>query len=450
MTRSRAALLLAGLVAAVALMRLHTYHEPLDRDLTSYAVIAHELLQGRELYSDLWDHKPPAIHVTYALGELLAGYGRSGVYCINVLGAALTLLGAYAAGGMWAAAYFAVVSGDLALQANQPNVELFLNAALVWSYALLKRSRPMSAGSLLGLAVLYKPNALPAVLLLILAAPLGSARARLKALAVAAALPIGTVLYFASTGRAEALFSAVLEYNAAYGGGLLKNLARGLAPWNLLPRCIWMALPLAAAALCGARERGWLAAAYAAGTYIAVAAPGRFYPHYYQLWLPPLALGAAATLAEHRPRARWALLGLLVALQAPWYRLDAETWSRRKYGPFNVEAERVAAALPSMLGEGEQVWSGESGVYFASQRRPASGIVYDLPLREGPLVEDLTRRLASEWERRPPRVVVLLDRPPLDPALPLARALGADYQRQPADPRFPSYALWRRKRPTSP
>jgi hypothetical protein len=32
------------------------------------------MLAGRHLYSDLWDHKPPAIHITFAAGELVAGY----------------------------------------------------------------------------------------------------------------------------------------------------------------------------------------------------------------------------------------------------------------------------------------------------------------------------------------------------------------------------------------
>jgi hypothetical protein len=45
--------------------------------LTTYAVIAHEMLDGKQLYSDLWDHKPPGVHVTYAVAELLAGYGRA-------------------------------------------------------------------------------------------------------------------------------------------------------------------------------------------------------------------------------------------------------------------------------------------------------------------------------------------------------------------------------------
>ena len=52
----------------IAGMKGLTYHEPARGDQAIYAVIGHELLKGRQLYADLWDHKPPAIHVTYALG----------------------------------------------------------------------------------------------------------------------------------------------------------------------------------------------------------------------------------------------------------------------------------------------------------------------------------------------------------------------------------------------
>src|SRR5207237_10441068 len=113
----------AGLIALCALifsLRLHTYDEPLERDLTTYAVIAHEMLNGKNLYSDLWDHKPPAIHVTYAAAEWIAGYGRGSIFLMNVAAAMATLVACYfagsSAGGGWvagclAAAFWAFSSG---------------------------------------------------------------------------------------------------------------------------------------------------------------------------------------------------------------------------------------------------------------------------------------------------------------------------------------------------
>src|SRR3984893_19306305 len=89
---------LAVLGALIFFARLHTYEEPLERDLTTYAVIAHEMLNGKALYNDLWDHKPPAIHITYAVGELIAGYGRGSIFLINIVASLATLVACYLAG----------------------------------------------------------------------------------------------------------------------------------------------------------------------------------------------------------------------------------------------------------------------------------------------------------------------------------------------------------------
>jgi len=52
---------IAGLSGLIFFARLHTYGEPLERDLTTYAVIGHDMLGGKTLYTDLWDDNPPAI-----------------------------------------------------------------------------------------------------------------------------------------------------------------------------------------------------------------------------------------------------------------------------------------------------------------------------------------------------------------------------------------------------
>jgi 4-amino-4-deoxy-L-arabinose transferase-like glycosyltransferase len=125
LTKVLPVVVLLGLCGLVFSLRLHTYDEPLERDLTTYAVIAHEMLNGKALYAEVWDHKPPAIHVTYAAAELIAGYGRKSIFLMSVLATIGTMLSCYAAGraigggplpGLLAAALWALVSGDLALE----------------------------------------------------------------------------------------------------------------------------------------------------------------------------------------------------------------------------------------------------------------------------------------------------------------------------------------------
>jgi hypothetical protein len=90
--------LLIGLAACMAVARLHTYDEPLEMDAATYAVIARELRAGRHLYSDLCDHKPPAVHATFAAAQMVAGSGPAHIYLLGLAAATVTLLGVYAAG----------------------------------------------------------------------------------------------------------------------------------------------------------------------------------------------------------------------------------------------------------------------------------------------------------------------------------------------------------------
>ena len=154
-------------------MRFHTYDEPIQCDITLYSSYAHELLNGRFLYSDLWEQKPPAVFLTWALGEWVTGYGKGCVFFLNVLASILTLLGVYRAGtflggqkstGLFAAFLWVIISGDIGLEANQPNMEVFINAVIVWLFNLLllethQKLNPKltsAIGSLAAILSLYK------------------------------------------------------------------------------------------------------------------------------------------------------------------------------------------------------------------------------------------------------------------------------------------------------
>jgi hypothetical protein len=91
-------LVLALLAVFIAAERLWSYGKPVGRDVSLYAVMGHELLAGRPLYSDLLEQRPPATMVSYAAAEYVVGYGRQTVYTINVVVALITLLGVYSAG----------------------------------------------------------------------------------------------------------------------------------------------------------------------------------------------------------------------------------------------------------------------------------------------------------------------------------------------------------------
>ena len=448
-------LVLLGLAAVIAVVRLQTFDEPLERDITGAAVMGQELLLGRPLYSDVWDHKPPAMHATHALAQLVAGYGRRAIYLLGAGSAIVTLLGVYAAGtavgggaaGLWAAAFWTVVSGDLWLQANQPNTEAFINACLVWAFALLVRidggaprvRRFVLIGALFALASLYKTvNGASAALLAcaFVAWPPRVVGGRTRALAgmlvaaAVAALAWAVVVgWFGVTGRFAAFWEAVVTFNTAYAGSLTANLARLFDP--AVHRSMFSTIPLVVLAVVGLvaglaradRRRFTLLLAWAVGTALAVALPGKFFPHYFQLWLPVLAVaggwavGALGRLAPARVATLPHLAGgvvivLLVVLQLPLYQLSAEDFSRAKYRTdLFVEEVKLARELDTLLQPGETFYEfgAETGLYFESRRRPPSGAFYAYPLLSGPVAAPLSARVVRDLERHPPDLFIVVD-----------------------------------------
>jgi hypothetical protein len=454
---------LGALALLIAIARLHTYHEPLERDITSAAVIGHELLAGRTLYADMWDHKPPAIHVTHALAILLVGHGSSAIYLLNVVAAITTLLGVYVAAsavggvaaGLWGAVFWTLVSGDAWLQANQPNAEVFINACAAWAFALLVRAggqpriwRVLTIGGLLALGSLYKPVAIAPAALLALAhvvAP-GPGCSRRRALGdalmiggVGAAAWLGISAYFAARGHFAHFYQAVFAYNRYYSSryylddytfstqSTLDILVNSFHPDSLFPGVLLLGAPLAVFTLAGAvrgaisgPHRPWLLLlGLAIGTHLAVALPGQWRPHYYQLWLPLLAIGAGwavASVALSGRIPRWvpsavasAAVVLLISQQLPLYQVPPETWSRLKYGELFILEQKLGRELRTLLAPGETFyeWGAEPGLYFESLHSPPSGAFYAFPIIDGPVAAPLTVRAVADLDRRSPTVFVV-------------------------------------------
>jgi len=240
--------LLAGLALIVLLTRIPTFYEPVFRDLATYAVTAHEMLHGLWLYAEVWDIKPPGIFLLYAAVEWLAGYGFTQLFVLSALGAILTLLGIYRAGramggdvgGLWAAGLWAVISADLLLHANRPNTELFINAALVWAFALLVEARqalPWRNVVLIGIcfavASMFKQVAVFAAGFLMVmhffARSQDTSRLRavidgLLTLLIGLSTWTGMMYYFHAYGYGQEMFDTLFLFNQFYAGNLWDNL----------------------------------------------------------------------------------------------------------------------------------------------------------------------------------------------------------------------------------
>jgi hypothetical protein len=466
-TRRVHVLALIGLAVSIALIQVHYFDWPPNRDVAAYATIGHELLNGRLLYSEVWDMKPPAIYLTYAAGEALLGYGPLLISVLNLSCALIVLVGLHRAGiasglgpaaGLWSALFWTALTGDLTLQMQNANTEAFINASTVWAFVLLlppnaprPYARAVAAGALLGLASLYKPVVLPIALTLALAHLVfraseekgqrfdreEGATGRRSALlqicvigAVGALLWAAVTAYFWLTGRLEIFHATMVTFNRAYSGSLWRNVAGALTleprfensiPVRMTFALAFLAFVVLMSWLGLKRSRRWgLLLAYGIGAHLAVALPGKYYAHYFQLVLPVVAVGAGwgivalARSAREYPAIRWApgalavvvLVGLVLRESVFW-RQSAQELLPGSYAELYLASQEVGRRMNAALepGEGMFQWGQEAGLYFASQRRPTS-VVLCFSLVRGPLLERFTHRTLEDLESQPPELVI--------------------------------------------
>lgn len=460
-----ALVVLLALFGAIFCQLYRTRLEPLERDQPTYAAIAHEMLGGRKLYSDIFDQKPPAIYATYAQAERAFGYNRHTIFMLALITAALLLWGMFVTGnalsrerrgGLWTAALFALVGLDIVLEANQPNTEVFINVCALWGFALFVRDgeklmagwKAILAGLLFALATMYKPNLIVVPVLLMAAyiayPPVGKPnRKHAVALGVLffATLGLswlGVSAYFVVTGRGDAFAYAMITYNRAYSGNPLQNLIALLQPDHLLPPFARSLVFLPAIVLVGIivgwftpERRQWLLLlAYLMSSLIAVGLPGMYYPHYYQLLLPPLIVGAGWTISlltldakTVKVAAGFALalfaFGMGVFREAKTWKLSPIEVSRLKYQEEFVSADVVGKRINALLLPNEIFYDASTSpeLYFISKRPIQCGVFYSYATVHGPRAEQFSDRVLAWLDHRPPELISLRAGDDLNPRI---------------------------------
>jgi hypothetical protein len=377
---------------------------------------------------------------------MLAGPGAPAVLLVNLALSVVVAGGLMYAGNRVAGAPGAIVSGflwailgnDMGCQANQPNIELPMNACLVWALsASLGNRHRLTTGSAWSTGVatacgLALKNVIAAPLGLLAAVDIGDRwrhRGALEAVgflarwaAVLTLILAQIVLWSLRHAGFEAVWDALFRYNLAYPRGhLLANLVRVFR--------IDVHLPMSTVALFGLvilpgivglrvldpRGRRRILAVFV-GSAIAIAAPGRFYPHYYQLLLPPMILAGAIGIAHllRQPGTPRLLaiggLALIGAIQLQQFRHSPEEWSREKYGEVFLDERRLAEYLKPRFEPGQYFWqlAPQPGLYLLTETVPASGVIYDFPLLpDSPLRDRLAARVVADLaEYRPEFIVV--------------------------------------------
>lgn len=442
-----------ALSAVIILERIHTFDEPLERDITTYALVGDGLLHGRALYSDLWDHKPPLLYLIFAAAESLVGYGPSAPFLLNIIFTVATLVAVFMAcrkgrnpmAGVWGALFWTAANGDLYLQANQPNTEVFVNAFLTWSFVGWRSLKGPSKDwipFLLGLLSLAASFCKQLAILgpLAMGAAYGwqnldrkTPGTSRKLIVVASVLVLGWSLlaaYFTVTGRSKDFNYAIFTYNLEYSRQSLTGLWNYLGPQTLKKinlSFIGFLFPLGVLSLWGLARRwgkeryDWaIWAAFLVATLLQIVWTWHFQPHYYQLLLPPMVIGAAwgaddlGNYLKEKFRSLSSLPGVLLLAcllihEVPFYFWPGPAWSILKYGTIFYETEQWGTQIGEWLLPGETLyeWGNETGLYFYSHREPACGLFYNYPFSTLTGSRQMMERVLRDLDRHPPELFVL-------------------------------------------
>lgn len=444
-------ILLAFFSILLVAERLFIPQMPFNPDAGAYAVIAHELLNGQTLYIDIWDHKPPVIYMTYAVAEMLLGYSDLTIIILNLFAAILVLFGLFFAGktgrgetisGLWAAALWVVVSGTFQIEGRDPNTEIFINVCMIWAFALLAKDREdgltaktsIIIGLLFTLGSFYKPVVIAYAAFLACAHVLfppdymtDRRKAFTDVLIMCAVGVIGWTMmfgYFAATGRFEIFYKTIVSYNSYYSGDIWSNIIAPLQGRSEL--FLDFMNPLAVFSFIGIilffipyRRQSVLLAAFVAATWIAIALPGRFYVHYFQLWLPPLIVGASWTIGFFANSEKWqlklishlsgiVLICVLIINQLPSYKSAMkEDWADFINPPL-IAGEETARKINNLLAENETflLWGNTPNLYFLTRRPPPAVILFEQHLDDSPVFEQLRSRTAADLAHSRPEILV--------------------------------------------
>lgn len=425
--------IIIGILFVALGARLLTYHEAFERDLMAYMSVADRLLDGWALYGDVWDHKPPAIHWTYALFAKLFGVSPLALFAMGYLAFALTLWGCYSAGkhlagstgGLLSASVWALLSGDIFTQANQPNTEVFMNASLAWALALMLKEdneKPCLRYAIIGLlffiASLYKTVIIPvAIVVMITHFIFGNSAQRTQRKKRFCSSPFYQVTFAGSIaifcwgsifagfyffGDFHAFYGAVVEYNQAYAGNLWENL--WVSPYKILSSLwfypiLWLLIAnlffVTYFTIKRKERKVAILLAYFLGIWISISLPGKHYYHYFQLFFPAIAVTTGWMLASANNISNRYFLSLAftlllfpVASRAFQLFIPTDTIPIVKYGNYGIQAlesKELASWINSNFDTKATIynWGASPELYFWSRRATPVKFLYSFPLIQG-------------------------------------------------------------------
>jgi 4-amino-4-deoxy-L-arabinose transferase-like glycosyltransferase len=463
--------------------------EPLDCDEAAYAYMGRRLNAGALLYRDLAENKPPLGYWLFALATRLGGASEWTVrltplpFVLGTMGLlwwiARDLVGPL--GAIGAALLYALLSTDPYIYGNGMQLEQPINLLSTAALAALLAARrrgdrlalPTLAGALVAAATLIRPTSAVLLPFLVVLLPGDHATSFLGRARPALAVSIGLLAVLAASLAAlaaQGVLAPAWENTILAARALVADTPPPphVPPWYLRwltgnsdPRDgslpwpfgatdwlvwwgrgawpLWLFATIAIIGMAARSPRGDARRALAAWTlaaWLQVVLPRQYWPHYYLLPTPPLALGTTIALADairslragRRRAAFLALLGAIAitatfAIQVRDYLLvpASELTARYKGGRQWIALRQLGAQLAFRARgaglSGLQVWGWQSPLYLYSGLDAPSRHFFNNDLVKThidaphPLVDRWKAELLADLERQPPAFVFCGDHP---------------------------------------
>jgi len=432
-------ILLAGWVLITLLIHIPSW-SPITRDEGVFLFAGQQLADGALLYRDVWDHKPPAIHVVNALaaqaGGRWAAWVLVGVVLLScVLLSARVLLDAFGprAGAVAAVAHALLVTNPRLFQENGNTTELY-GLGLQWTALFLVSRGGGSAarlatatnlclaGIVAGAAFSFKPTtvaiAFGITVVLLATRDWRGGLAWLLGLSV---VPLLLVLWLAALGVLPEAVDRVWTFNHAYAtadplASLVATLRKliTMEPLNLLSPLVVVSLLVRPAPSKAAANLVRITALALPIDVLAIAAQGRSYGHYFLTVLPLVVVRLGllcAYIGDRFPqaarRARFGTTILLLVCLVQW--ANHERKHLRARHEELVWQRGMVASIRNVAPSARTVffWGAELAVNYRGGWATPSRFGYVFPLfTPGYVTLDVWAQLVDDLERRPPDVIV--------------------------------------------
>jgi hypothetical protein len=398
-----APLVLLGISALVfAQARIRLLAIPLERDEGSFAYIGHWLFRGRELYADMLDSKLPGLYTVYAFFTTIFGYDATGVhmglFLANTVSAICLFLlvrklfdsfTASIATSFYLALAISLNMTGFAAHATQLLTPFVLGSFLLFWTGLSSDRKYLFflSGLLMGIAFTIKQQSVVYGLLLAViwwpARKLWYKKENSSLpwtewiwLGVGGLLPLAVIVgYFGMTGKLEDFYNWTYVQPMRLAGSFRES--RFTMFLNILPRVfkqfegIWAiaALGLVAIFFSGfKRASAWFGLSMALLGVGSVVIGAAYYPHYFVMAIPGIALLAASTLRWGSQKAGpWGpALGLSIAAILLVLSIKGRTsyyfdpdYARIHYATYSLnmfpELEKIGQELAKRVPEGQKI-----------------------------------------------------------------------------------------------